>query len=217
MPTAQPAVATADDGPVVAAPHEGLRDRKKRATRRALRLAALRLIAERGLEQVTTDDIAAAADVSPRTFFNYFATKVDALVGNDPELGPQLARELLARPAHESIVDALQATLTEYARTVLLDREVWQLRSTVLARHPELVGAMVAQTTAIEDALAQAIATRTGRDPQTDPYPSLVAAVVVAVSRSALRHLGERADAAALAALVHAHFDTLRHGLTPPD
>lgn len=195
---------------------EGLRDRKKRATRRALRLAALRLVAERGLDQVTTDDVAAAADVSPRTFFNYFATKVDALVGNDPDLAPALARDLLARPAHESPVDALQATVTDYARTVLLDREVWRLRAVVLERHPELVGAMVAQTTALEDALTEAVATRTGRDPAEDPYPSLVAAVVVAVSRSALRHLTATTRPADLADLVHAHFETLRRGLTPP-
>ena len=100
--------------PALVAP-DGLRQQKKRATRHALRLAALRLIAERGVQDVTTDEIAAAADVSVRTFFNYFASKEDAIVGNDPALADTLAEELLARPADEAPLDALRAVCAAYA------------------------------------------------------------------------------------------------------
>src|SRR4051812_45271638 len=87
---------------------EGLRARKKLATRAALVAAAMRLAAERGPDAVTVEDIALAADVSPRTFFNYFATKEEAFVADDLER----AKSLLARLRAESVDAPLWPTLT---------------------------------------------------------------------------------------------------------
>jgi len=53
----------------------GLRERKRLATRRAIQFAVLELVSERGLEGVTVDEVSRRADVSARTFFNYFASK----------------------------------------------------------------------------------------------------------------------------------------------
>ena len=58
----------------------GLRERKKRRTRQALRQAAVRLFLERGFEATTIADITAAADVAPRTFFSYYPTKEDVVL-----------------------------------------------------------------------------------------------------------------------------------------
>ena len=82
----------------VAEPPVSLRERKKLATRRLLRRAALDLVAERGLVNVTIEDIAEAADVSPRTFFNYFPSKEAALFGGDPDRAATL-RERVANEA----------------------------------------------------------------------------------------------------------------------
>jgi AcrR family transcriptional regulator len=73
----------------------GLRERKKRRTRRALAGAALRLFSERGYEQTTVADIAAAADVSPRTFFGYFRSKEEVLFADTDER-IELMRQALA-------------------------------------------------------------------------------------------------------------------------
>lgn len=90
----------------------GLRERKKRQTRRALADAALRLFAEQGYEQTTIAQIAAAAEVSPRTFFSYFPTKEDVLFGDTDER-IDLVREAIAdTPPGSSATDVLHDAIT---------------------------------------------------------------------------------------------------------
>src|SRR5688572_29377599 len=117
----------------------GLRERKKLATRAALHEAALRLVAERGLEAVSVDDIADRVDVSPRTFFNYFPTKVDAILGLDPDAPRRQADAFLDRPAEESAVQALRAVAREQAVEMAEDMDLWPLRLKVIDANPALL------------------------------------------------------------------------------
>lgn len=85
-----------------ASPGIGRRERKKLETRRAISRAALDLALENGLDNLTVEAISEAADVSPRTFFNYFPSKEDALVTDAARIGDELRPLILERPAGES-------------------------------------------------------------------------------------------------------------------
>src|ERR1700729_752577 len=85
-----------------------LRERKKLATRRALRRVTLDLVAERGFGHVTIEDIAAAADVSPRTFFNYFPSKEAAVFGADTGRTEALRLRLIQQSPGETGLEALR-------------------------------------------------------------------------------------------------------------
>jgi AcrR family transcriptional regulator len=194
---------------------EGLRERKKRLTRHALRMAALTLVAERGLDAVTTDDVAAAADVSARTFFNYFASKEEALVGNDPALVAYLRDSLLSRPAHEPPLEALRAVFLDYADGFRFDREMWRLRLLVIEQNPTLLPALMGATAELERVLADAVRERVGPG-VSGPYPALVVAASTAAVRTATRHWGPRDDSSDLTDTLREVFDALARGLTPP-
>lgn len=87
-------------------PEIGLRERKKRQTRLDLCMAARQLTLERGLDATTTDDIAKAVGVSPRTFFNYYETKLDAVVGPVADIGtPQARAEFVAGGPSGILID----------------------------------------------------------------------------------------------------------------
>jgi AcrR family transcriptional regulator len=96
-----------------APPPPGLREVKKARTRQAISDVATRLFAERGFEEVTVAEIAAAAEVSVKTVFNYFASKEDLFFDRADELLGGLVRTIAERPAGATVTDALRELLTE--------------------------------------------------------------------------------------------------------
>lgn len=168
----------------------GLRERKKRETKRALAVAAQELVHERGLDDVTVEQIAAAADVSPRTFFNYFSCKEEAVVGIDPAAAAELAAEVRDRPAAESPHEALRAVLLADLDAEAAARR-WQRRNELVRRYPALQPRYLAGIAELEDALAGALADRMGVDADRDPRPLTTAAAALAVIRTTLRWWSE--------------------------
>lgn len=160
----------------------GLRERKKQQTRAALSWAALRLAVERGLADVTVDEIAAEAGVSPRTFNNYFTSKYEAIVWRHLDRFARVADELRARPAAEplwaALTGAASAVFGSSDRTDPGPTAEWTAGVRLLLAQPELRGEFVKASAAAERELAAAVAERTGTDPERDMYPRLVAAAV---------------------------------------
>src|SRR5271166_2493808 len=103
--------------------HEGLRERKKLATRRALGIAAMRLAIQRGLDSVLVEEIAAEAGVSTRTFNNYFASKYEAICALSADRGRQTGIALRNRPADEPLMEAITHAVLEPIGTQSPDKE----------------------------------------------------------------------------------------------
>lgn len=161
----------------------GRRERKKLQTHQSLRAAALQLGAERGLQEVTVEEIADAADVSVRTFYAHYPSKEDAIVGFDASRVEQLRLALVARPKDEAPLDSLRFVLH---RLHVESSEEWPLRMRVLRTNPDLIPRMFASFVVFEKAMIDTIALRTGLDASTDLYPSLVTAVATAAFRATI-------------------------------
>jgi AcrR family transcriptional regulator len=115
-----------------------VRDRARRAVQREIAAVGMRLFTDQGFEQTTADQIAAAAGISRRSFFRYFATKEDVLLGELIARGRLVAEELAARPETEAPWEALRAALLA-AKNVLPpiegELEVGRLLYTVPSLH----------------------------------------------------------------------------------
>ncbi|MBM0258377.1 TetR family transcriptional regulator [Micromonospora sp. 4G55] len=193
----------------------GRRDRKKRLTRAALTAAALRLVAERGLEHVTVEEISEAADVSSRTFFNYFASKDDALIGDQALDRKRIVVLLVAAPPQVPALEAVRLSLAEAIETMQADRELWRLRLAVIAQNPALLPRLIAGNAETERAMVEAIATRLGVDPDHG-HPALVTAVAGAAFRTALLRWAADTERRALRDLVDEMFAAVAAGLPDP-
>jgi AcrR family transcriptional regulator len=145
---------------IVTTPPPGLRERKKQATREALREAALRLAVERGPDQVRVEDIAEAAGVSPRTYNNYFASREQAIVAAiTGEREARIAAAVAARPAGVRLADAVtEAVIEQYTNTGEHEYKVMLLITTRSA----VRDAFLDTALGIEPPLTSAIAERLG-------------------------------------------------------
>jgi AcrR family transcriptional regulator len=193
----------------------GRRERKKLQTRAALVDAALRLAAERGLDQVTVEDISQAVDVSSRTFFNYFAHKEEAIVDGHLGAAAMVHDRFLAVPADVPVIGAIRMALAPLLAEMEADREHWFLRLRVIHQNPSLLTRLITGGAEAERALVEAIAARVGAPPGHH-YPALVAAVTGAAMRTAMVSWVTADGARRLADLLDEVFTDIASGLPDP-
>jgi AcrR family transcriptional regulator len=205
---------------VASAAPDSLRERKKQATRRLLRRAALVLVAERGLANVTVEDIAEAADVSPRTFFNYFSSKEAVLFGGDAERAAELRERVATVTPGASALEALRVVLTEDSesmagelRSLGGDPAGWLRKMKVARADPHVRAAHAASMSLIERSLAEGLAERLGADQENDPYPGVLAAAGVGIVRASLSFWAGHGGTVPLAELIDHSFQALAAGL----
>ena len=143
---------------------ESLRERKKARTRASLREHALRLFREQGYQATTVEQIAAAAEVSPSTFFRYFPTKEDVVIQDD--IDTRLFAAIERQPPGLGHVAALRASLREVVATFSSD-ELEQLReaSALQMTVPEIRARMLDDMNRLMHLMTEALAKRTGRAP----------------------------------------------------
>jgi AcrR family transcriptional regulator len=159
----------------------GLQQRKRDLVRDAIARAAWELFAAEGYEATSVAAIARAAGVSRRTFFRYFSSKEDVVVGTSDALAEDVLAAFARRPRSEPPLEAIREALRPVVASRLSDaREaraiVRQLRSSRTLRR-----AMLERHARMEERLAVLLARRMGADRRRDPTPALLAFVTRAL------------------------------------
>jgi AcrR family transcriptional regulator len=172
-----PAVAKSADG-------SGLRQRKLQATRERLTRAAMALFLERGFEATTIDDIAAAADVSRRSFFHYFASKEDVVAAWQEGAAAALVAEVVARPAGETMLTAAENAIAAALKRI--DPAEAAAMSRLKRDNPALQARDQLKYEKLERALAEGLAQRA-----RTKSDQLKARLVAMIATGAMRVGGE--------------------------
>ena len=162
---------------------------------------------------MTIDDIAAAADVSRRTFFRYFASKEDVILSDHPRRLDELQAALDRRPAEEPPLAALRHAVMSLADTYEEQREHMLRRFTLVSTAPSLEARSLCLQRTWETSVTEMLAARMGVNPAKDLRPGVVAATAMAAMRVATANWLTRGGQGDLPATVAAALDLLDGGL----
>ena len=186
-----------------------LRQRRRAFTADEIERVAIELFAGRGFDDVTVDEIADAAGISPRTFFRYFPTKADVVRAHMRRLVDRLVRALEARPADEGPVTALREALLATSSMRAEDRERIMLVGRLLAG----AGDALAFDAGRSDELVTIVARHAALDPSRDIRPAVVVAAMTGAAQAAFRAWVESEGDHELATMVAEALKVLEDGL----
>ena len=203
----------AEAGPDTARP-VGLRERKKARTRAAIREHAIRLFREHGYAGTTVEQIAAAADVSPATFFRYFPTKEDVVLQDDMDI--LTMEKLEAQPPELSAIAAVRgAAASAYAAMSAEDLGRMAETTRLTMAVPEIRARALDELTRTFDVMGRALAVRAGRAPDDFAARILAGAVTGVIMAATIPWATEGdLDAGEMFARIDAGLAQLENGLT---
>ncbi|WP_328348279.1 TetR/AcrR family transcriptional regulator [Micromonospora sp. NBC_00421] len=183
----------------------GRRERKKAATRAHISATALKLFLEKGYENVTVRDVAAAADVSPTTLLNHFATKEALVVDRGSEISAELVRTVADRGPGVGILDVLRVYAhNRIEQAVAAADPNTQSFMALVVGNRDLSEYWHRTWMGHEDVLAEAIREQAGAPPG-DPRPAVIAHLVLGAIDFALRSADPRR-------ILDAAFDVIING-----
>ena len=192
-------------------PSPGLRERKKVKLRRAIQTEALRLFEAQGYEHTTVEQITEAAETSTTTFYRYFPTKEDVVLGNDAS--PLFEATVATRPAGEPLTATIRAAMAAVVAAAEADRDLTLARMRLIAAVPALEARYAGQERRTIEFLTRLLADRTGR-PAGDYQLELIAFVLAGVLFTASRRWVAGQGTTPLAALVDQALTTIEPLLT---
>ena len=204
---------------MVMAERPNLRDRRRQETRIDISWAAIRLAVEHGLPNVTTEDIAREAGVSPRTVNNYFSSKAEAIVARHQDRVHGIADHVRARPAGEPLWTTLrQASLAQFdsrGEPESAPEPGWTEGVRLMLAEPSLTGEFLKANAAAEEMLAEAIAERLGTTPG-DLTVVLISTITGGVLRAAMLRWLNTSPAVPMSTVLNEAFDALGDVLPDP-
>jgi mycofactocin system transcriptional regulator len=162
---------------------EGPANRRDR-TRARVERTALELFRLKGFEQVTIDDVAAAAGISRRTFFRYFATKADAVWGDFPAHVARLAALLAATHPTQPVLASVCAAYVEVNDYADDELPALRERMQLILSEPALLAHSQLRYAEVDQVVAEHVARRTGGSPGA-LLPRLLAATTRAAATTA--------------------------------
>jgi AcrR family transcriptional regulator len=192
---------------------QGLRERKKTRTHEAIRDAALVLFERHGYDHTTVEDIAAAAEVSPRTFFRYFDSKLDVVMSHNKEDDHDLGAMVSAAPPELGPIAATLAVFREQLGALAVGDDPSSVREfKVVLTTPSLRSLALEHFHQHQQELARTYAERLGV-PEDDLQPHVLAGVVSTTAWAVLdRWVSEGCDPERLIPMVDEAFGLLQAG-----
>ncbi len=196
----------------------GLRERKRLQTRSSLVAAARRLTLEHGLGGFTVEQLCDEIGISRRTFFNYFPSKEDAVLGHSDEEAPGEILDAFVASGRSDpptpLIDALTDLFAEFGIRLAISREEYQMMSAVLHREPQLMPRLFARAESKSQLLVDLIVAREGL-PADHPMPRVATFVLGGLARRSLDEFFAEGNDLSYPDVIRRNIDALRL-LFPP-